>query len=393
MPNRVKLFVVVCLLIYVLTLNAQINIVLHAIATPTNIPTSSNTALANDNGAYHIQELNEDYSFNMPENGIYPTFTDVSLVAKTPASNFMFLPTRTEFPYEISPYQRKQLIASKTQSGKITVIYGNTSSLKDDSGFSIRLIPAGFGTEGRLRNAFVVALKNFSEELDIMQEPIINMVRFNGNSYNPLGIQAVFSSDNKEFSGLTVYECGSWLMEINIHNFKSTLDGFYQFHNKLVMMMNPSQLTAIKPLYVRPNIDFDKEALKDTIVTSALWASAMKKLDWANDNISQKERAAGFPDMYLEMHVAALSEYLAVQAQKSSLNKSTTIKKLYYDLSALRNAGFLREYIMEQYQHLMIVPNHIHLDFTAYQQWKKGKDLQADIRKKWYTISYRNLPY
>ena len=117
--------------------------------------------------------------------------------------------------------------------------------------------------------------------------------------------------------------------------------------------------------------------MKDTESSSAMVNSAFKKMDWASAKVSKKERYSGFPDIYLAMHIASLTEYLRIQAKKSTLSKNPTVAQFYNDLSTINDAGFLPEFIMEEYENVMIVPDEVTLNFEAYKQWKQGRELKA----------------
>lgn len=352
---------------------------------------SNNNELNNFGSSYNLEELAETASVTLKYSTVFPTYSDVVKVTAKPKSNFLYTSTGTEFPYQISEFVRKQILVSKTENGKISVTYKPILEADKKTYFSIRLLPAGFGSEGRLRNAFVETINVFSKELAVTAKPKINPVKYNGKLYYSVGVKGVFKTDKSSFSSLTLYECGSWLMEIKIVNLNTDSLGYQNFHNELVQIFNPSRLTAVNPLYDRPNLDFNKDGLQEPTLTGVLWAAAMKKINWASSEVTNAERAAGFPDLYLNMHLESIKEYLKIEKNKITLNSKA--ERYYNDLLAINNAGFLPEYIMEQYENVMIVPSNIQLNFDAYHQWKKDKDIQVNIRKKLYNISYRNLPY
>ena len=148
----------------------------------------------------------------------------------------------------------------------------------------------------------------------------------------------------------------------------------------------------MSPLNLKSNVGFIGDSMKDAETSSAMVNSAFKKMDWATRNVSSKERYSGFPDIYLAMHLESAKEYLRIQGKKMITGNPKT-DHFFEDLNAISNAGFLPEFIMEEYDRVMIVPDDLKLNFDAYREWKKGRQISASLKEKKYIITYRNLPY
>ena len=316
------------------------------------------------------------------------TLKDLSKIALNPFSNYVHPETQTGFPYKIGEFVRSQIVTYKNTPSKIDAVYESDSDGKKSS-FTISLIPDNEGVEGRLRNVYLMEILPFEKEEKRSFPPMAVPVKFNGNLYTCNGIKGTYKKSDNEFSQITVYECGTWLLKISMKANNLDSIGSERFNQTLAQRFDPSRLTSLKPLNLTSNVDFERDALKDTIMTGALVGSAFKKMDWAIINVSNRERASGFPDLYLNMHLAAWKEFINLQKKKKDITESYTAKKYFDELYAINNAGFLAEFVMEEYNNLMIVPDYITLNFAAYNKWKEDKNLTINLQKKLYTICYR----
>lgn len=317
------------------------------------------------------------------------TYSNLNQLAKDPKSNYLHSQTKTIFPYNLGEFERKQVFEYSKEPGKLSVIYTDKSG---KSFIEVHLTPTHDAKEGRLRNEYLKEIKKLAKEEGKNFLPKPQIVKFKGRNYTNNGVSGTYRDDNS-ISQYTIYECGVWLLGMNLkmHDMDSVL--FEKMSEELTQQFNPSRYTALSPLNLKSNVEFNKEALKDTVMTGALAGSAFTKMNWAAENISARERHSGFPDLYLLMHVAAFEDYLKIQGRKKSLNSSPAAREFYYDIKALRDAGFLAEFIMDEYEEVMIVPPYLKLDLDAYRQWRSRIDIQTKLNQNRYTIVYRNVPY
>ncbi|MFV0391400.1 MAG: hypothetical protein ACK5KP_05890 [Paludibacteraceae bacterium] len=319
-----------------------------------------------------------------------PTFFEPIRVTENSKSNFIHTESNTLFPYQINDFERIKLTVSAEKPSKAEAVYKTKNR---ESTLIIRLIPSGEAVEGRLRDAYLVAIKQLSQEKGKNYLPKPNILRFRGNLYRNNGVEGTYVNDEKSFSQINVWECGTWLLitKLDFEGFDEKQ--FDQFSQDLTCFVNPSRLTGQKLMNLKPNVDFQRGALKDTVITGALVASAFKKIDWASENINLNERYSGFPDLYLNMHTESLQEYLRILDRKSNRTKEPENLTFYVQLKAIRDAGYLAEFIVDTYENVMIVPDNVKLNFAGYYQWKKGRVLSPNLLKKRYKINYRSLPY
>ncbi len=338
-----------------------------------------------------IHELYED----SPRGGLtissdLTNYRDVKSVAANNKSNYIHTESNTTFPYRIGDFERVQLIVFKDQPLKISAIY---KAIHGKSTFSASLTPSTEATEGRLRNEFLANIKQLSKDKGKAYMPKPVFLKFKGIRYVNNGIEGTYINDEKSFSQVNVFECGSWVLSTKVDAEGMDETQFRHFSEDLIRYFNPARLTALKPMNLKPIVDFEREALQDTVVTGAMVASAFKKIDWATENVSEKERYSGFPDIYLNMHTESLKEYLTVLGRKKSHSNIPENFRFYADLKSINEAGYLAEFVMETYENVMIVPGYVDLDFNGYNHWKQERELNVDLLKKRYKINYRALPY
>ena len=403
MKSRITIYIFFLFTFFSYSLNAQVVVLLNSESKDTTLnvlsgaSTSASTNFKADKSVssyYHtLKTISESTSssFFPASDDARKTYRDLNKVAADSKSNFLHSETNTVFYYTIGEFERTQIIAYPKDPGRITAIYNNQ---KGKSSFVVNLTPTKEGTEGRLRNEYLKEIKKLSKEEETNFLPKPTVVKFNGTHYICNGVQGSYTNGKKHsISQVTVFECGAWLMDVNLKSSDMDSVRFSQLDEGLILRFNPARLTSLSPLNLKSNVGFVGEAMKDSVLTSAMVNSAFKKMDWASDNVSIKERHSGFPDIYLAMHIASLTEYLRIQSKKKNLSKSPKAKQFFDDLNAIYNAGFLPEFIMEEYDHVMIVPANINLNFEAFSQWKLGRELSLNLKEKKYTITYRNLPY
>ena len=64
-------------------------------------------------------------------------------------------------------------------------------------------------------------------------------------------------------------------------------------------------------------------------------------------------------------------------------------ERLEKELNSIIESGFINEFLMEQYQMLLIVPENRILNFEAFQKWKENKKLKIDLNQKYCVVSYK----
>ena len=157
---------------------------------------------------------------------------------------------------------------------------------------------------------------------------------------------------------------------------------------EIIKTFDPSRLTALNPLKVKADIYFAKSTASDSTLLGSAMGSALQKVEWAAENIDENERASGFPDLYLYMHIASLMEFVKFD-RDHNLSKTESTQKYLDELNLLIDSGFIAEFIMDQFGMVMIVPENVVFDFEGYREWEQANALTLDLHKRFYVIAYR----
>ena len=298
-----------------------------------------------------------------------------------PATHFLF-------PVSLFDYfHRKDICSFDRKKNNIGVTYEKIQN-GEKTTFTLYMYPAGAGYEGRLRGEYKKALHSAfitmkKENLEVTQTAI----QHKGEKYICNGFKAIFTNDSDDLSQLTVFESGTWFYKIRITSNRKDTTFFNDLEAKIVQTFDPTHLTELKLLKGHANIYMLKSAFRDDFLLVSALASAWGKTAWALQNVDTNERATGFPDLYLNLHVKGLTSFLEFKHQEE-YKKSPFTERYVNELWAIYNAGFLPEFVMEQYDKIMIIPENTEFRYGEYFIWKSEKKISIDLREKLYIISY-----
>lgn len=394
--NRLRLIVTLLPLIFSGNFFAQYNKVVSYPSKENeketrNIRSASNAEINSSKVSYYnynIQILRENGVKN--NSAIHQNdFSDSRNTSSLNSSNnFLHTETQTVFPYRMEEWTRTQATTFPDEKGKIEVQYSDKTG---GNVVGIRLSPSANATEGRLRNEYLKETMKISKGSNLFPKEAPVAVKFVGQKYHCNGVRGFFTGTNDNVL-VSVYECGTWLLNIQVSSPRNDREALTRIEESFLQQINPARLTALCPLNLKSNVHFETEALKDTVMTAAIVKSAFRKIEWVKENVDEEERYSGFPDLYLPMHVAALKEYLDVQSRKN-WHKSKQAEAFYRGLDEINKAGYLPEFIMEEYQNVMAVPSNLPLRMKDYEQWKSDRPIKVHLPVNQYTITYRSLPY
>jgi len=292
--------------------------------------------------------------------------------------------TGFNFPLAIDQYNRMDIYAFDKKKQNIGITY-KTSDLKTI--VSIYLYPAGSGTEDRLRNEYLKSMQSVANisENGVHAEQFA--VSYKSGDYKINGFKANIKDTDKK-SSLSVFECGQWFFKIRITSeVLDTLD-MKQTEQKILDLYEPTRLVKISHLNPKADISFAKAAFVDSLMLGSAMGSAFKKIEWAMDNIDSLERASGFPGLYLDMHIVSLKEFTEFGKKHPDFSKTKRTEKYLAELNSIINNGFLEEFIMEQYNMIMIVPENLEFDFEGFDKWKINNPISINLNERFYVIWY-----
>ncbi len=297
-------------------------------------------------------------------------------------ADYRHVATGFTFPLTIDQYDRADIYAFDNKKQNVGITY-KTSDLRTI--VSIYLYPAGPGTEDRLRNEYLKSIQsvaNISERgVHAEQFP----VSYKNGDYKINGFKANIKDIYKK-SSLSVYECGQWFFKIRISSEVLDTVGMKQAEQKILDLYEPTRLVKISHLNPKADISFAKAAFVDSLMLGSAMGSSFKKLEWAMENIDSFERASGFPGLYLDMHIASLKGFTEFEKEHTDFTKTKRTEKYLAELNSIINNGFLEEFIMEQYNMIMIVPENLEFDFELFDKWKLENPISINLNERFYVI-------
>jgi hypothetical protein len=295
--------------------------------------------------------------------------------------------TQLIFPVKIDDYERVDIYSFDKKNTNVGITYENHKYLGKTT-LSIYVYPAGSGTDGRLRDEYLFSLQSIANVSDKGVHAIQNYSSYKKDAYKINGYNAwIVNKSNSTKSVITVYECGKWFFKIRITTDLLDSLGVESLKNKTLDLFQPTILVENAPLNPKADIYFAKAAFRDSIMLGSAMGSAYKKLEWALHNVDSLERASGFPDLYIGMHVESLKAFVNFEKEHNYSKSQTTIDYLK-ELNSIIDAGFLKEFIMQQYRMIMITPENMTFDFDTYEKWKLTHPINIDLNKRFFVISY-----
>ena len=303
------------------------------------------------------------------------------------SGDYIHQETKTNFPELFENYKRIDVYSFDKKDENIGVTYENETNDKKTT-ISIYLYPTEEATEDRLRNEYFNSMQSIATISKNGINATQKLIKKIGEKYICNGIKAEMKNDKNEITHLSLFECGTWFYKIRLTTSELDSTQVETIEKKIIEKFDPTRLTGIRKLHTKANVYFSKSAFCDSIMLGSTMGSAFKKINWAMENVKENERASGFPDLYIDMHIESIKELLKFQEKYKYKKTQTTIEYLR-ELNSIVEAGFLNEFLMEQYKMLLIVPYDRLLNFEAYEKWKDNNKLTIDLNKKYYVVSYK----
>lgn len=275
--------------------------------------------------------------------------------------------TNSVFPEKFETYSRQSMYFFNKENSNIGVVYENQNNSKITT-ISIYVYPAGNeGSESRLRHEYLKSIQEITNSLNKSYLANQFPVRYEGE-YISNGFKAISNKTQTEHNNLTLYECGTWFLKIRLTTNGLDSTQIAQIESKILEKYNPSDLTKLKPLITKSNIYFAKPAFADSLMLGSVMGSALKKIEWANKNLKENEKASGFPDIYLDMQIESFKELLMFKNKNNFKRKSEATEKYLEQVALIVNSGFLPEFIMKQFDMILIVPEKQIFNFEGYEK-------------------------
>ena len=288
------------------------------------------------------------------------------------------------FPEQLDIYPRMDIYAFDAKRTDIGAVYKNKSSRTE---ISVYVYPAGDGYEGRLRTEYQKSMQSIALVSHVGVHATQFAVRHEGEKFICNGFKAVIRDQNSLYNALTVYECGEWFLKVRVTSTELDSAKVVALEQIIYTHFDPTKLTEINPLNEQADVNFSKTAFRDSVLLGSAMGSAYKKIEWASENVRENERASGFPDLYLDMHVASLKAFLEFQ-HRAKYTMTNPTKKYLDNLQVISDAGFLSEFVMDQFGMILILPDNILANYEDYLDWKQSQKITVDLNQVFYLISY-----
>jgi len=291
-----------------------------------------------------------------------------------------------KFPQTLeSEFELSEVYAFDKKMQNIGVTYEKKS--EPTGKLNIYIYPAGDGTEDRLRTEYLTSMQSVANLTDNGLSATQYPVKFIGKKYDCNGFKADFKTKNQENSNLSVYECGAWFFKLRLTTNEKDSTQISKLEKKVLEKIDPSKLTEKNRLNPKADVYFAKSAFQDSILLGSVMGSAFKKIEWVMDNVSERERASGFPGHYLEMQLASFNEFIAFE-KKYDYRKSEYTQNYLRQINALIDSGFLDEFIMKEFSMIMIVPENHEFDFDGYEKWREKNEIEINLNELFCIISF-----
>jgi len=302
--------------------------------------------------------------------------------------NYTHSATHFNFPkFLFGDYERKSIYSFDKENRNVGVSYGKNQN-GERTMFSLYLYPAGDGYEGRLRQEYQNSMQSVVATRKEGLYATQNAVQHKGEKYICNGFEAIFTTENNELSQLTLFESGTWFYKIRITSNRKDTTLLLDLKAKILQVFDPTILADLTPLNEKTDVYFAKAAFRDSVLLGSAMGSAFAKIDWLMENVDKKERATGFPDLYLNFHIAGLKAFMEFQ-HRFNYKKSDFTENYLRQLQLISDADFLNEFVMEQYWMILIIPENIPDKYDEYLKWKSQNNITINLNDKFYVLSFR----
>ncbi len=294
--------------------------------------------------------------------------------------------TGTIFPASIDKYKRKELSTFDRQKNDVDARY-EYANFAGKTRVTVYVYPAGPATDARFREEFLNCVFAVSYAAGKQIQDKYTYIPYKKDGYNIAGFSATFEQQGSEKTYLELYECGNWFLKIRVTS--SILDsiGITRLSRQFVDTFNPVHLVQSAPLSLQTSVSVSKEAFNDELFLACTIASGLTQVKWVENNVDSMERISGFPGLHLGMYEAGIKGFLSFADTNTTMKVYPDTKKYIDQFHALLDSEFLDEFLLEEYNEVMIVPGNKVFNFASYHQWKMTHPIKIDIHHRYYELA------
>ena len=283
--------------------------------------------------------------------------------------------TMVAFPQSIEGFMRGSITSFNKDNTNIGVSYYANNSLQDPH-ITIYIYPAPVAMEYRIRDEYFNSIHSISNYANqkIAAVPKQNIIEKDG--YRLFGLQATISGNDFK-TVMTLFECGKYFIKYRVSSSSSDTSMLNDISSKLIDQFSPIDIVKKQPLIDVATIHIAPGIINDTSSLDPILAAALAKVNWVNENVDSLERCSGFLSLYFEEQQITILEML--KKWESLKSDNAFLKNYFNDLLIIRDSGFLNEFIFEQYNGILFLPEGLKLDYDNYYIWKMKNNASVSI--------------
>jgi hypothetical protein len=296
--------------------------------------------------------------------------------------SYPYMQTGLELPATIAECRRIKLTSFEKNDATIVALYDNTVA-----DLAVSIYPAGLASNKRFRNEYRMVLDGLAlgtrQKLEAEQEH----VSYSSDGYTVHGYKALTKTRRADNLMMVLYECGNWFVKLEVTSRSLDAKGLERLLDSAVLAIKPTKLVQYKPVKLIPKIVLLPAAFEDSLLLGSVLAGAFKEKNWAS-NVDSMERLSGFPSLYLDMHIEAITAFVNFEDKFGPARAGSTARPFRRQLKALIDSEYLDEFILEEHNLVMIRPEGRTFDFDGYHKWKDANNIDVDLHKVYCVIYY-----
>lgn len=290
--------------------------------------------------------------------------------------------TMIEFPENFNGFKRENITSFNKDSSNIGVSYIHDNS-NHDIKFTVYIYPAPSSIEHRIRDEYFDCLQAIATNSNQWLNTTPKHVRVSKEGYKVLGLSATMNTSNLK-TVLVLFECGKFFLKYRISSSAIDTSVLKGISDALIDKFSPVEIVKKQPLLLGVDVHISPAITTDTVCLHAIIAAAMTKIDWVYENVDSLERISGFPSLYFEEQKASIDSMLVIW--ESLKHNNTKFDMFFDDLVVIKKSGFLNEFIYDQFQGTLLLPDNVKLDWDNYEIWKGKNNPTVKLVDQYYYV-------
>ena len=298
---------------------------------------------------------------------------------------FTYAESDLTFPVAINEFERVSIYSYDKKDENMSASYNyNKGGAKTT--VTVYVYPRDY--EGSLigfRDAYMNDLKAIATSLNMGLDAEQYYVNYEQDGYKVNGFMAQIQVDNKKNTQLALYECGRWFFKIRVTSNMLNMDSMEALNTMFVQQIKPTSLVQKTGASLSTLVHVAPACVKDSLLELCVLAMAIENVEWAEQHIDSVERLAGFPSLYLDMYVQGFKKLVEVADEHPEIKTNNEFAIEYLKkLRMLDENGFLDEFVLENYNMVMIIPEGRTFEFEAYRKWEEENKIDFRVNNTYY---------